>query len=204
MWLGLWYLAFLFDTVYIKHVCNTIPMTDWGRVYYTNLLSLLPLLPAWLALREYELLQHTDWSVPTITILAVSCLVGLCMSHAAYMLRRVVSATAMALVGIVCKVLTVIINFLIWDKHASLEGIGCLLVCVMAGAAYEQAPMRAAAPAPAPAPAAAADSNAPASVVDAKAIVLESLKGDVSMPGAASYRVTASGRATNTGTSSAV
>jgi hypothetical protein len=92
------YLAFLFDTVYIKHICNTIPMTDWGRVYYTNLLSLVPLLPAWLALGEYKQLRTMDWSLGTTLILALSCLVGLCMSHAAYMLRRVVSATAMALV----------------------------------------------------------------------------------------------------------
>jgi hypothetical protein len=62
-------------------------------------------------------------------------------------------------VGIVCKILTVIINFLIWDKHASMEGIACLLVCVLAGSLYEQAPMRTApvaASTPAPAAAAAA------------------------------------------------
>jgi GDP-mannose transporter len=52
-------------------------------------------------------------------------------------------------VGIVCKILTVMINFMIWDKHASPEGVACLLVCVLAGSLYEQAPMRSA-PAAAP------------------------------------------------------
>jgi uncharacterized integral membrane protein len=60
-------------------------------------------------------------------------------------------------VGIVCKVLTVIINFMIWDKHASMEGIACLLVCVLAGSLYEQAPMRAAAAVATPTPAAGKD-----------------------------------------------
>ena len=36
--------------------------------------------------------------------LILSCLVGVCMSHAAYMLRDAVSATLFTIVGILCKV----------------------------------------------------------------------------------------------------
>ncbi len=45
-------------------------------------------------------------------------------------------------VGILCKILTVVINYFIWDKHASLAGIGCLGVCLAAGTFYQQAPKR--------------------------------------------------------------
>lgn len=45
-------------------------------------------------------------------------------------------------VGILCKILTVVINYFIWDKHASMEGIACLMVCLGAGTLYQQAPKR--------------------------------------------------------------
>jgi len=39
-------------------------------------------------------------------------------------------------------VLTVFINVLIWDKHASREGMLCLGVSLVAAAFYQQAPKR--------------------------------------------------------------
>ena len=42
--------------------------------------------------------------VQVIAPLILSCLVGVCMSHAAYMLRDAVSATLFTIVGILCKV----------------------------------------------------------------------------------------------------
>jgi hypothetical protein len=44
VWLLCWYVAFSFDSVWVKHVCNTIKMTNWGRAFYNNLLALVPLL----------------------------------------------------------------------------------------------------------------------------------------------------------------
>ncbi|GAX77075.1 hypothetical protein CEUSTIGMA_g4521.t1 [Chlamydomonas eustigma] len=35
-WLCMWYCFFVFDQVYIKHVCDNVKMTTWGRVLYTN------------------------------------------------------------------------------------------------------------------------------------------------------------------------
>ncbi len=34
------YVSFIFDMIYGKKLCNDVPMTTWGRVYYTNLLSI--------------------------------------------------------------------------------------------------------------------------------------------------------------------
>ena len=52
------------------------------------------------------------------------------------------SATAFAVIGNVCKVLTILINVTIWDKHASNLGLGCLIICLVAATLYEQAPLR--------------------------------------------------------------
>ncbi len=34
------YLFFVFDCVYVKHVCENVKMSNWGRVFYTNFLTL--------------------------------------------------------------------------------------------------------------------------------------------------------------------
>ena len=41
-----------------------------------------------------------------------------------------------------CKILTIVINVLLWDKHASAFGIVCLLGCLAAAFVYKQAPLR--------------------------------------------------------------
>lgn len=40
------------------------------------------------------------------------------------------------------KMLTVTVNALIWDKHASATGIGSLMVCLLGGTLYQQPPKR--------------------------------------------------------------
>lgn len=104
-WILLWYLAFTVDMIYIKHVINTQPMSNWGRVYYTNTLAAPPLLVACVCLREHTVLQHLRWgphvraffSICAFTLaphgmqstlaLLLSCAIGLGMSHASYLLR---------------------------------------------------------------------------------------------------------------------
>jgi len=142
-WLCLWYIFFVFDTVYVKHMCESVQMTNWGRVYYTNTLA-LPVVATVLVLTGEHAMLATwyTWSIQAVGPLLLSCAVGAAMSHSSYCLRDSVSATFFTIIGIMCKVLTVIINMLIWDKHASLAGIGFLLVCVVAGTFYQQAPKR--------------------------------------------------------------
>ncbi|GIL83513.1 hypothetical protein Vretifemale_12011 [Volvox reticuliferus] len=141
-WLLLWYVFFTFDTVYVKHVCDTVEMTNWGRVYYANLMAFVPLLLALPFMNECAILMSLNWNFYSVATLTLSCFLGLAMSHASYLLREAVSATLFTIVGIICKVVTVIINVMIWDKHASPAGIAFLLVCVLAGTFYEQAPKR--------------------------------------------------------------
>ena len=44
--------------------------------------------------------------------------------------------------GVLNKMLTVLVNTLMWDQHASAAGIASLLVCLAGGALYQQAPLR--------------------------------------------------------------
>nr|GEV14160.1 hypothetical protein [Tanacetum cinerariifolium] len=51
---------------------------------------------------------------------------------------KAISVTAYTVTGVVNKFLTVAINVLIWDKHASPFGVFCLLVTIAGGILYQQ------------------------------------------------------------------
>ena len=64
------------------------------------------------------------------------------MSYFAWLARSLVSATYFTVIGNSCKLLTIVINCSIWDKHASPFGIACLLFCLLCAFFYKQAPLR--------------------------------------------------------------
>lgn len=67
----------------MKHVCDTVKMTNWGRVYYTNFLSALALLLAFpFCSSEHQVLKNSEFSNGQVALLLLSCSVGVCMSHA--------------------------------------------------------------------------------------------------------------------------
>merc|ERR1712060_674074 len=74
--------------------------------------------------------------------LCVSCVFGIGISWTGWNCRSKVSATAYTLLGVVCKLISVILNVLIWDKHASPRGMLWLLLCLVCSSAYRQAPLR--------------------------------------------------------------
>ena len=92
---------------------------------------------------EPEVLLATAWTPATVGALSVSCLLGVSMSYFAFLCRAAVSATSFTVIGNVCKVLTVLINVCIWDKHATPAGLGCLLICLVAAFLYKPSPLRA-------------------------------------------------------------
>jgi GDP-mannose transporter len=141
-WVCVWYLVFSFDQIYIKHAVDTVKMeSNWGRVYYTNLLSCIPLI-------LHGLWFGNDWPAldsftpASSAALGVSCLLGVAMSYFAFLCRKLVSAASFTVIGNCCKVATVCINLLIWENHANAIGVVSLLFCLFCTYFYQQAPMR--------------------------------------------------------------
>ena len=77
-----------------------------------------------------------------ITWLVTSCVIGIGISWAGFWCQSLVSATTYTVVGVMNKMLTVTVNVLIWDKHASNAGIGSLVLCLVGGSLYQQSPLR--------------------------------------------------------------
>merc|ERR550514_1486256 len=76
------------------------------------------------------------------SVVAISCVMGMAMSFFSFYARDSLPATSFTVVGNVCKVLSVLLNVVIWDKHASMNGLGALMLCIFASGVYQPAPMR--------------------------------------------------------------
>ena len=143
VWIAIWYVIFCIDFAYIKHVVQSVKMTTYGRVYYQNFLGSFGFIIVMLVSQEYntiDLEAILTWK--PIALVTLTCFLGMGMSTFSYRLRAMVSSTYMAIIGNMCKVITVIINFFLWDKHANLYGLCFLGLCLVCAYFYQQAPRR--------------------------------------------------------------
>jgi solute carrier family 35 len=144
-WLAVWYVSFTVYEVVVKNLCDTVAVDNWTRVVYTNAMggAILAVVAApFAADKERAILDAATWTSGGIAALLISCLIGIGVSHSAYVMRSACSATLSAVVGILCKVFTVIINMALWDKHAKPIELAFLALGLLAGALYQQAPLR--------------------------------------------------------------
>ena len=78
----------------------------------------------------------------SIPLMIAGCIVGTGIGYSGWWCRDKVSATSYTLIGVMNKCLTVLVNLLIWDNHASPQGCACLFLCLIGGSLYRQAPLR--------------------------------------------------------------
>jgi hypothetical protein len=144
-----WALAYLItittEMVYIKHTVTNLGLNTWGFVFYNNLLSLL-MAPVFGFLtgehlsvfRAFESRGQSWFELDSFVAVSLSCVFGLLISFFGFAARKAISATAFTVTGVVNKFLTVAINVMIWDKHASAFGLVCLLFTLAGGVLYQQ------------------------------------------------------------------
>ncbi|KAF4757100.1 hypothetical protein FOZ63_014583, partial [Perkinsus olseni] len=142
-WVSLYFLAIVTEMAFVKHIINTVAMSTWTRVYYNNVLS-IPVLAVAAALNGElrTLAQDYTWTVEAVPSLLGSCVIGIGISFYGFHLRELVTATTFTVVGVLCKVATVLLNHAIWDHHSNVVGSLALLGCIAAGTQYRQAPPR--------------------------------------------------------------
>eukprot|EP01065_Artemidia_motanka_P023648 TRINITY_DN28302_c0_g1_i2.p2 TRINITY_DN28302_c0_g1~~TRINITY_DN28302_c0_g1_i2.p2 ORF type:complete len:159 (+),score=31.69 TRINITY_DN28302_c0_g1_i2:125-601(+) len=103
----------------------------------------LPFQP-FLALVTSEQLKWAEvWSgqmsigTPAVLAVALSCIGGLGISFSGTGFRNSVSATSFTLAGVTNKMLTVLINRLMWSRHAHNVGIAALALSILGSTMYE-------------------------------------------------------------------
>ena len=115
----------------------------WGAVLYSNTLGIVPeLFLGYVVFGEGKELAEANITTTAMFMIIVSCFIGTLISYAGFNCRNLMSAGGFTLVGVVNKMVTVLINTLMWDKHASMVGTGFLMLCIVGGALYKEPPMR--------------------------------------------------------------
>mmetsp|Transcript_4159 Transcript_4159/g.6058 ORF Transcript_4159/g.6058 Transcript_4159/m.6058 type:complete len:355 (+) Transcript_4159:205-1269(+) len=156
-WPFLYLIVITFEMVYGKKIVKSCEFkTLSGPVQYTNILGWPPMLifasmggefdRLEVTLQQYGATSVIDYlfKLPAhVTALVVlGCLVGTGIGYSGWWCRAKVSATSFTLIGVLNKCLTVFMNVLIWDQHATPIGIASLFLCLIGGTFYRQAPMR--------------------------------------------------------------
>jgi len=121
-------------------------MTSWGRTYYNNLMTFMIFLPGMFALGEHTtvagLEDKGDLTVHAITLLVMSCIWGTGISFLGFLCLENVSATTFNVMGNANKMLTLVINSLLWSNHASIEANFCLAFSLVGAGFYGEAKRR--------------------------------------------------------------
>lgn len=143
-WVSLNLTGIVFEMTYGKRLISNIQFTSpvWGSVLYTNALALLPMFCMAASTGEPFRLGSLEVSFVGLVWLAMSCAIGVGISWSGWNCRSRITATAYTLVGVMCKFISVVLNMAIWDKHATLPGLGMLAICLISSTLYEQAPLR--------------------------------------------------------------
>mmetsp|Transcript_26098 Transcript_26098/g.60879 ORF Transcript_26098/g.60879 Transcript_26098/m.60879 type:complete len:347 (+) Transcript_26098:110-1150(+) len=143
-WVTLNLMGVVFEMTYGKKLLSGVQMKApvWGATLYTNLLALVPMFCVAAYTGELQAMQKVDVQETGVRWLVLSCIIGIGISWSGWNCRHAVSATVFTVLGVVCKFISVVLNVLLWDKHASLAGMIPLCVCLLCSALYQQAPLR--------------------------------------------------------------
>lgn len=143
-WVFVYLLTVTFEMTFGKFLMTSVEFAApvWSSVFYTNAIA-FPLL-GMVAIFSGELGRLGELRVGSLGPLALllSTSGGVAISWAGWNCRNKTSATTYTLVGVICKLASVMLNIMIWDKHATMTGIKWLVVCLLSSTLYTQAPMR--------------------------------------------------------------
>lgn len=144
-WVIIYFFLITFEMTYGKKLTSSVKMDSvWGPVLYCNALAMGPMFMLGYTAGDYEGITEKLLELPSsgVLVLLFSCVTGCLIGYTGWLCRSMVSATTYTLVGVVNKFLTVLLNVLIWEKHASTLGLVSVVFCLLAGLFYQQAPRR--------------------------------------------------------------
>jgi len=143
-WVSLYFVAIAAEMVVGKVITSSVQVQLGMQVLLTNAMSLPLMMSIGIVTGELSKFRLDTLNSTNIPLLVVSCIVGAAIGFSGWWCRSLVSATSFTVIGILNKLLTVLLNILVWDNHASTAGTLCLLGCLAGGAMYRQAPLRSA------------------------------------------------------------
>ncbi len=144
VWLLVWWLLLAFQMAYGKHLTDATAaeLSQHERVFWTNALGFPPTVCLFLLMGEAEAARRAAPTAPALFWLALSWTLGIGISYTGWRLKEQVSATTFTLVGVVNKMATIALSALAFPGSTSARGGCALVLCILFGMAYRDAPMR--------------------------------------------------------------
>lgn len=127
-WVSFYFLTLCFSMTYGKHLVNSVELESpiWGAVYYTNSLSILPMIGFGIISQENEKLNEIHEIqlispfifilIKTTLVIFITCILGTCISYTGFRCRTAISATSYTVVGVMNKILTILANYIMWEQ----------------------------------------------------------------------------------------
>ena len=142
-WVTFYALMMAVEIAYGKHLVGPHLgfASSWGPTLYTNALSILPMTTWGVLTGEPARLSSVQWSLSTVLLLLLSCVLGVALSFVGWRARSLISATCFSVLGVANKMLTVSASIFFFSEHASAVGVCFLFVCLYGAASYQQAPL---------------------------------------------------------------
>ena len=142
-WVSLYVFLIAAEMLWGKQITSSLNVSLGTSVLLNNAMGFFPFIFLGLITGEINKGLYTDLYTPRANaLLLFSCALSAGIGFSAWWCRSLVSATSFTVIGTVNKILTVFLNIVLWDKHASLTGTFFLLLCLAGGAFYQQAPLR--------------------------------------------------------------
>merc|ERR1712157_531112 len=122
---------------------STQPMSVASRTFYTNLIMSVALGPiAGRSMQSPEaigffLFFNTKDMFPTL-VLSASCVFGPSISSLGFASRQILSAANFELVGLSCKLISILINVILWSRHATYVGLTAVVISLFAASFYKE------------------------------------------------------------------
>jgi len=133
---GCWLFILACQMIYGKWLITAVHLHHWERVFYTNGCG-LPLL-AVLARQEIKyFFRVISRDALSNSILVLTCIAGVGIGYTSWRVRSIVSATTFSLVGVLNKMGTICLAFLLWPNEGSYLSFAALVGCLGAGMLYE-------------------------------------------------------------------
>ena len=142
-WVSLYFATISIEMAYAKYIVGAVEFDSmWGPVLHNNLAAIPLMALLGMSSGELSVLAQLPWDGKLIFKLALSCVVAVGIGYSGWNCRRMVSASCFTVLGVGNKLLTVLVNNVIWKQSASPLGNFCLFICLLAAVSYQQAPMR--------------------------------------------------------------
>ena len=121
-------------TLYIRHICKTVPTTKFGVVFYTNLLCVCVVFPLSFIVHDMSLVKDTllnhsatGWFV---VYNVVAGFIGFYLNFAQIWVCSLTSATTIAIIGALNKIPITIVGFMVFDDMPKITPYGMMYLSV--------------------------------------------------------------------------